>query len=248
MDWLSDWFDGALNMRKLMRAYPKEPAANFVQYCMAHGASSQAQLFQDLFVLFMLRGKRNGFFVEFGATNGVEVSNTYLLETKCGWSGILAEPARIWHEALDTNRKAKIDHRAVWNESGKTLTFNEVEAADLSTIAAFSDSDEHREKRRSGKNYDVESVSLNDLLAFHDAPKKIDYMSVDTEGSELEILRHFDFDRYDVSVFTVEHNSMEPLRGSVHALLISKGYVRLFEDCSRWDDWYVKRAIADALV
>lgn len=56
---------------------------------------SRSQLRQDLFVLTELNFKQNGYFVEFGATNGVDLSNTYLLEKEFNWSGILAEPARV---------------------------------------------------------------------------------------------------------------------------------------------------------
>ena len=49
-------------------------------------------------------GKKN-FFVEFGATNGITHSNTYMLEKELNWDGILVEPARIWHEELIMNRK-----------------------------------------------------------------------------------------------------------------------------------------------
>jgi hypothetical protein len=56
---------------------------------------SKSQLKQDLFVLAELDFKSNGFFVEFGATNGIDLSNTHLLENEFGWGGILAEPAKF---------------------------------------------------------------------------------------------------------------------------------------------------------
>lgn len=62
--------------------------------------SSKAQLRQDLFALSYLDFKKNGYFVEFGATNGVDLSNTYLMEKEFGWNGILAEPAVVWHKDL----------------------------------------------------------------------------------------------------------------------------------------------------
>ena len=90
-------------------------------FCAANMMRSQSQLFQDLFVVFFLQGKRNGFFVEFGATDGRGLSNTFILERDFQWNGILAEPARCWHAALKSARRAAIDTRCVWSESGQTL-------------------------------------------------------------------------------------------------------------------------------
>ena len=61
---------------------------------------SKSQIRQDLFVLSELRFKQNGYFVDFGATNGLDISNSYLLETQFNWKGILAEPAKKWHKDL----------------------------------------------------------------------------------------------------------------------------------------------------
>src|SRR5436189_1252600 len=66
--------------------------AAFLSYAATNAHRSHAQLFQDLFVLETVKEKRDGFFVEFGATNGVDLSNTALLERDYGWKGILAEP------------------------------------------------------------------------------------------------------------------------------------------------------------
>lgn len=79
---------------------------------------SKAQLRQDLLVLWLLDFKRNGIFIEFGATDGVDLSNTYLLEKNFAWTGILAEPATIWHKALRANRNCLIDTHAISSSSG----------------------------------------------------------------------------------------------------------------------------------
>ena len=55
----------------------------------------KSQINQDIFVLYTLDWKREGYFVEFGATNGIDLSNTYLLEKNFGWKGILSEPNLI---------------------------------------------------------------------------------------------------------------------------------------------------------
>jgi FkbM family methyltransferase len=204
---------------------------------------SKAQLRQDLFVLSQLDFRRNGYFVEFGATDGVDGSNTHLLENDYGWSGILAEPARTWHAALARNRRCGIDTRCVWSVSGETVSFNETPEAYYSTVDRFSASDLHREKRREGTSYDVETVSLADLLSSHGAPERIDYLSIDTEGSEFQILSHFDFDRYRFDVITCEHN-LTPMREPLHALFSAHGYVRVLESISSVDDWYVDQSLA----
>ena len=201
---------------------------------------SKAQLRQDLFVLSELDFLKNGFFVEFGATNGLSLSNTYLLEKEYGWKGILAEPAKCWHKALYANRTSNIETKCVWSKSNDTITFNETTIAELSTISAFSSSDIHKNTRENGTKYEVETISLNDLLDKYEAPKTIDCLSIDTEGSEFEILSHFDFERYQFRVITCEHN-YTPMRQKIYELLTANGYIRKFDDLSQFDDWYVKK-------
>jgi len=215
------------------------PEHRFAAQVLKHFGSSRAQLYQDLFVLFQTGGKRSGYFVEIGASDGVVFSNTCLLEKEFGWSGILAEPARLWHDALRQNRRCSIDTRCVWSSSGEHLEFRETQDGGLSTIAVFSAADRHAPARECGRNYPVETVSLLDLLRCHGAPATIDYLSVDTEGSELAILEGFDFSSHDIRIITVEHN-FTPARERLRALLQPHGYVPVFEKFSRWDGWYVK--------
>jgi FkbM family methyltransferase len=208
------------------------------QQIVALELKSKAQLKQDIFVLDELGYKRDGYFVEFGATNGVDLSNSYLLENEMGWTGILAEPARVWRDALSANRKCHIDFDCVWSKSNEEVEFNEVGAAELSTIDTFSDGDEHAKTRQLGNKYKVHTVSLHDLLQKYNAPKEIDYLSIDTEGSEYEILSAFDFDSYKFKIITCEHN-YTPMREKLYDLLTSKGYTRKYTEYSRFDDWYV---------
>jgi FkbM family methyltransferase len=203
-------------------------------------ALSRSQLRQDLFVLHELDFKHGGFFVEFGATNGVDLSNTFILEKKFGWSGILAEPAKVWHAELIQNRSCHIETKCVWRSTGEQLTFSETREAELSTITEFVACDGHSEVRKDALAYSVETISLNDLLEKYNAPRHIDYLSIDTEGSEYEILSGLDFDRYDIKVITCEHNFM-PSRDKIFRLLSDAGYIRKFENISAWDDWYVRQ-------
>jgi FkbM family methyltransferase len=119
------------------------------------------------------------------------------------------------------------------------LTFNETEVPELSTVDIFSGKDFHRKRRAVGEKYEVQTISLNDLLIKHQAPKYIDYLSIDTEGSEYEILKAFNFNEFSIQIITVEHN-YSPQRELIFALLTSHGYKRKYENISEFDDWYVK--------
>lgn len=212
----------------------------FLAYCGAYMMQSSAQLFQDLLVTYLLKGKRDGYFVEFGATDGVLLSNTLLLERQFGWKGILAEPAKAWHEPLKRNRKSIIDTRCIWSRSGDELDFIETSRAELSTVSSFTDSDHKgRERQSVSSKYRVQTVSLNDLLKEHSAPPNIDYLSLDTEGSEKEILSNFDFKKYRFSVMTIETNNRSEWRDE---LVTEQGYRRIFPEISLWDAWYVLAA------
>jgi len=201
---------------------------------------STSQFLQDFFVLQQTGFKSNGYFVEFGATNGVRWSNTHLLEKEFHWQGIIAEPAKCWHAEILKNRNCNIDFRCVWKESGETLIFNEARDPDLSTIDAFSSADLWADQRGDGTRYPVKTVSLMDLLASYRAPREIDYLSIDTEGSELEILLAFDFDRYDIRIITCEHNQ-SAMRDGIYTLLRSRGYERTDQSESPYEDWFVRR-------
>ena len=215
-------------------------AIPFLKYCANNLEKAHGQFFQDLLVLFLLNEKQDGYFIEFGATDGVTLSNTYLLESKYGWRGIVAEPARCWHQQLMRNRRCSIDRRCVWSKSGEMLEFNETAEAQFSTIEFLSRSDYHANSRQLGKRYAVETISLRDLLRTYDAPMGIDYLSIDTEGSELAILESFFPSNHEVRIITVEHNYTDK-RLQIYKLLTSQGYNRVFEELLKVDDWYIKR-------
>jgi len=222
--------------------------AAYLRFLSSNLLLSRAQLFQDLLVAFLLQEKRGGYFVELGATNGISLSNTYLLETQYGWYGILAEPAVVWHDALRKNRSCSIDTRCVWSSTGQTLKFAQTGAAELSTIAEFISSDDHASARKECVvRFSVQAVSLNQLLLDNNAPHTVDYLSIDTEGSEWDILAAFDFSGYRIRVITVEHNYVEEKREKIATLLRAHGYARIFPAFSLWDDWYVDPELASRM-
>lgn len=215
------------------------PDLRFLGQILAHGAASKAQIFQDIWALHQLDFKRGGFFVEFGATDGLNLSNTYLLEKSYGWTGILAEPNPVWHAALRKNRACAISTKCVAAKSGETVPFLATASPELGTMARLTPSDQHAGARQDGKTIAVETVGLNDLLRAHGAPKTIDFLSIDTEGSELEILRAFDFSAWDVRLLAVEHNGTVAER-ELDRLMAANGYRRVLAEMSWFDAWYVK--------
>lgn len=196
---------------------------------------STSQLGQDLIALALADSKTSGYFVEFGATNGKDLSNTYLLEKNFDWSGILAEPAKSWHRDLRINRDCEIETDCVWNETGVEVLFNEVPYLELSTIEQFSSGDMHIESRKDGRRYVVNTITLNELLSKYKAPFFIDYLSIDTEGSEYEILKAFDFSKHEFGFISCEHNYTET-RNNVLTLLENHGYKRVMSEFSKFDD------------
>ena len=89
------------------------------------------------------------------------------------------------------------------------------------------------------ETYDVKTISLNKLLDDNNAPQQIDYLSIDTEGSEFEILNNFDFSKYSFNVITCELNYTS-LREQIFDLLSKNGYSRVYQNLTQFDDWYIK--------
>lgn len=216
----------------------------FFAFALPRAHLSQSQIMQDLWVLHELGEKREGFFVEFGAGNGVTMSNTHLLEKRYGWRGILAEPNPTFHRRLRRERGVAIEHDCVWERTGAKASFLCTDKPAFSRLATLAPDDvfERQGRRSVAREIEVPTVSLADLLDRHDAPGSIDYVSVDTEGAERAILEAYDFGRR-VSLWTVEHN-FTPEREAVHALMERRGYTRRFPEFSRFDDWYVHRDLA----
>lgn len=204
--------------------------------------TTNAQNYQDIWALFENKFKRDGFFVEFGATDGVTGNNTLLLEREYGWTGILAEPNPHWHNDLFYNRKCNISKKCVYIKSDVDVDFLMTDAPDLATIKGFGNDDEWVEARKNAPSIKVPTISLLELLDYYSSPEVIDYISVDTEGTEYGILNAFfkqNADKYKVRAITVEHN-FTPMRDKLFELLSANGYKRVFTEVSRWDDFYVR--------
>lgn len=234
--------DSVLEYTRLGVLYEKTsklPNSKLKTFLVENLSQSSAQSLQDLLVMFYFEGKRDGYFVEFGACDGIEISNTYLLEKEFGWTGILAEPARGWHKSLRTTRSAIIDTRAVFSHSGELVEFREVGVKSLSGIAmSFRNNAKKKRARIGGKTYLVETVSLNDLLDQNGAPKNIDFLSIDTEGSEFEIISELDFYSWSPKLICIEHGNDSASRLKIENFMKYQGYKKVFSEIDSVDDWY----------
>ena len=199
-------------------------------------SKSRSQFKQDLFVISEVDFKSNGYFVEFGATDGITFSNTYLLEKEFGFNGILAEPNPNMWKNIAKVRDVFIETECVWSKSGEIIDF--VDSGGKSTISRFLHADMHAGKRRSNNIFKIKTISLTDMLEKYGAPNLIDYLSIDTEGSEFEILQAHDFNKFKFKIITVEHNYSNQ-RQKIYDLLTSYGYKRKYEFISGVDDWYI---------
>jgi len=192
---------------------------------------------QDLRVIQFYNNKEDGFFIEIGASDGIELSNTYLLETTYKWRGICCEPIPKRFENLVKNRPNSICYnQAVYSQSGLSVTFDIANDYDLlSGISEYINTYKSCVDKNK-TSIQVQTISLLDVLDKASAPSFINYMSLDTEGTELEILKKFDFGKYTFGLIDIEHNFVEPRRTEIKNLLLSKGYI--YEGENKWDDMY----------
>jgi FkbM family methyltransferase len=199
---------------------------------------SYSQLGQDLDVLKLYSNKSSGTFIEIGASDGKMLSNTYLLE-QLGWKGICVEPIPEKFELLQKNRKSINVNKAVYNVSGQDIKFTVAQQSLGSGIT--SEIDTYHFVKDTGTTISVETITLNDLIQESGLPSFIEYLSLDTEGSEYEILKALDFSKYTFGTIHVEHNFVMPKREQIRSLLTSNGYKFLQQN--RHDDYYIHNSL-----
>lgn len=204
----------------------------------------KSQFGQDRHVIENIyKQKENGYFVEIGAYDGMSMSNTYLLEYKYKWKGICVECNPFHFEKLIKNRPNCINScHAVFNEDNKTMQFiND----DDGGCSGFVETNTHSHILH--KNIiDVKTKKLTSILEDSNAPSFIDFLSIDTEGSEFLILNSHDFDKYLFGYICVEHNFIETNRVKIRCLLESKGYIFFREN--NVDDDYIHNTILNLKV
>lgn len=195
---------------------------------------------QDRYVLDNIFHKKHaGFFLDVGASDGISENNTFLMERFYNWKGICCECDPRDIEKLSQNRSCFIVDSPIYKNSGELVDFEIHCANHLSGIAGYQ---LEKYRRSDSKVVRMSSINLMDCLKRFNAPTVIDYMSLDTEGTEYEILSSFDFNKYKINYIGVEHNSQEPKRTDIRNLLIANGYV--FNRSVAQDDDYILKSFA----
>ena len=154
------------------------------------------ELLNDKWVIeYIYKGMRGGFFVEAGATNGINGSGTFILEKEFGWTGICVEAIDEQYEKLLQFRNCRSDNRCLSGESGKIVEFCYFpERSGHSGIpATFNPKNSHMVEIENLIIRQKKTVSLSDLLDEHDAPQIIDYLCLDIEGHELDVIEKLPF-------------------------------------------------------
>ena len=183
------------------------------------------------------------FYVDVGANDGLIVLNTAHFDLNLNWKGICIEPHPRAFIELEKNRKKSINLNLCVSEKETEEDFLVVNGyAEMLSGIKNSYHPDHllridSEIKKHGGNKELIKVKSNSLKKiFEDCSvKKVDYLSIDTEGSELEILSSIDFEKVDIRVISTENSS----RKNIKEFLSDKGYDMLNVVCG--DEIYCKK-------
>jgi FkbM family methyltransferase len=201
-------------------------------------SNCSSQLNQDIFAL-LVNQFRPGYFVEIGANNGYTLSNTLYLEQHFNWSGLLIEANPIYESSLLT-RKASYLLNAI-SESNTTMNF-----VDGGLYGGLIDSlgSIHNNKRMGRNIIPVKCLTLEQALDKASAPKRIDYLSLDVEGAETQIVRQLtNSKRYRFTCGTIEHNYRVQDKLDMTLMLEDSGYLVAWKETSSHDLFFIDSTV-----
>lgn len=201
-----------------------------------------SQIGQDKFIDDLLGNKVDGFFIDIGAHDGISCSNTLFFEKNRNWKGICIEPGPNEFKKLSENRKSININCCVSDYDGESeFTYIEGYSNMLSGLSEnYNSSHESRIRNElqiyGGKinKIQVPVFRLQSILD-ENGVTDIDYCSIDTEGTEFNIIKSIDFNKTKIKVFSIENNYGDV---SIKNYLESVGYIL---HCKlQWDDIFIK--------
>lgn len=175
-----------------------------------------SQYNQDEYIYnnFFKNKKDKGFFLEIGADDGIRFSNCKFFEETLNWDGIAIEAREQAYNKLINNRKCNCIH-AVLSDIEENTTFLDIKGYGLGLSGLIDKYDKRHVvrinndiKNTNNEGHDIINVKtekLNNILDKYNVTN-IDFLSIDTEGSEIDILKTLDFNKYNINVITIEDN------------------------------------------
>ncbi|MDR2601798.1 MAG: FkbM family methyltransferase [Spirochaetaceae bacterium] len=183
------------------------------------GLNFRGQVWQDGIAYLYFNGKKDGFYIDIGANDGVAINNTLVFE-QLGWKGICVEPVPEIFNELKKNRTCDCYNVAIANKSGESVEFIKAEGVEVLSGLTSEMAQAHKNRilRENGKirKIYVKTLSFADLMADYKGLKHIDFMSIDVEGAEMSILKAINFKEYSFGLITVENN--EEVKGGGNRL------------------------------
>lgn len=199
-----------------------------------------SQFGEDRILARIFKDQASGSCVEVGANDGLHGSTTLYFERR-GWDCVLVEPNPALCARLRETRTAQVFECAASSESG-TAAMQIAEGPGLAHAVSTLCSGEEAERtlRNHGvavRPLDVATRTLDDILG-EAKLNAVDFMSIDVEGFELEVLKGFSIDRWRPTILIIEDNTT--LRDSrVRDHLAGRGYRRFLR--TGVNDWYAHR-------
>lgn len=162
----------------------------------------------------IFKGYKNGIYVDVGAHDGVSINNTLYFEKNNNWTGINIEPLKTVFDKLVLNRPTSINlNCAVCNTDGETDFFcNTGYTEMISGIKDTFDSRHlqrlQRENKQNGSSTTVIKVNTRKLETIFDTHhiSTVNYLSIDVEGAEFEVIKSINFDKVFIDVIGFENN------------------------------------------
>lgn len=183
--------------------------------------------------------KRQGYFVDLAAGAPRRLSNTYFLEQKLCWSGLLIEPNPKFAEALRKERSSPVAEVVVTDKSEEVLF--RVDNGELGGIVGEDFDNSYGLRGNQLSSADIRKMptqTLHHVLKEFGAPRHMDYLSLDIEGAEWTALKNLDFDQWKWRCMTVERPSLE-----LNLLLDDAGYIQVQH--SHFDTFYIHKSHID---
>jgi FkbM family methyltransferase len=186
---------------------------------------SYSQYGEDLIMYNIFDKKDPGFYVDVGASQPKKFNNTYMFYLK-GWKGINIDPNPDSKKQFDNIRPRDINYTYGVANKITTMPFYVISDPMYSTFLKEEVNDSMLGGKKIEKIVNVKVRKLKDILAEQN-PKKIDFMSIDTEGYDLEVLKSNDWKKYKPSILCVEgHKDAD----KINDFLKEKGYIRVFKE------------------